>query len=216
MLWIVLAAPAAHISMPALRRSNPDVRAVFSYNDVPSYLMEIGEVDRTVYSRTTVRPDGSIQGCTAEYGSGDRALDTYTCQLISKRARFMPARWLDGSPVYGVVRMPIRWLVTSAPPPSEDSQPTTADLEISVNQLPQGARKAINVTLEIGADAGGQPLTCSEYAFEMRKPSPHYPEFVQIACKQVLKSFKAVAPLDAGGKPARSVQSLSVRFLAGH
>jgi hypothetical protein len=85
-----------------------------------------------------------------------------------------------------------------------------------VNQLPEGARKAINVSLEIGADAGGQPVTCSEYAFEMPKPSLHYPELVQIACQQVMKAFKAVAPLDAGGKPARSVQSVSVRFVAGH
>ena len=214
MLWIAL---AAQMSVPVpLGVSIPDVRAIFSVNDFTAYLQREG-VSRAVYTRTTVRPDGTIQGCVAEAGSGDSTLDTYTCRLIVKRARFRPATWTDGTPVYGVIRVPVSWIVSVAPPSDADALKwIVPDLDVTVNQLPKGARSVVGVILIVAAEADGQIVTCTE------QPNPksarsrrRYPGLVPIACQQVMASLKVTPPVDESGKAARSVQTVSVRFTKG-
>jgi len=200
--------------MPVFRNPNPDVRTIFSYNDVPSYLLEAGDVDVTVYTRTVIRPDGSIQGCTAEESSGDAKLDAYTCKLIVRRAKFVPGTWSDGSPAFGVVRVPVRWRVVTNG--TNKAPPAAADLDLSVSQLPKGAGKTLNMSLAIGADSTGRPVTCADYQLGPTTPPRRFPELVELACQQVLAKFLAVAPLDSSGKPVRSVQSVSVRFVSDH
>ena len=96
----------------------PDVRAIFSVDDFPTYLAQEG-VSRIVHVRVTVRPDGVLQSCSAEVSSGDGKLDAYTCQLIVRRAKFVPARWPDGTAAYGVIRVPVNWLVANGPLPDD-------------------------------------------------------------------------------------------------
>src|SRR5438270_10263019 len=136
MFWIIF---AAQMSAPAPISSHvPDIRALFSYQDVPDYLIRSEEVRRTVYTRTTVRADGSIQNCVSEVPSGDAKLDAYTCALIVRRAKFAPAKWIDGTPAYGVLRFPVSWSVTESIPADEDVlKSVDPDLELSVNQLPK-------------------------------------------------------------------------------
>src|SRR5947209_4490458 len=112
MLWLALAALFS-LPMP-VGVPLPDIRAVFSADDFPEYLERAGGA-WIVHTRTTVRPDGTIQSCATELSSGDSKLDAYTCALIVKRAKFLPARWTDGSPVYGVIRVPVVWVVGSVP-----------------------------------------------------------------------------------------------------
>src|ERR1700745_4289528 len=76
MLWIVF---AAQLSLP-VPVGMPDVRAVFSANDMPAHVQSAG-VDRFVATRTTVRPDGTVQDCRVERASGDPALDALTCSI---------------------------------------------------------------------------------------------------------------------------------------
>jgi hypothetical protein len=211
----MLFALAAQFSLPALTDTRvPDVRAVFSGNDVPAYLVDQGRVDLTVYTRTTVRPDGRIQNCVAETSSGDPRLDAYTCALIVKRAKFLPARWVDGSAAYGVIRMPVRWTVGDGPPP-EGGKSNVPDLDLSVNHLPKGALSMVAVTLEIAADEKGRPLTCAEWPQPPNDHGKHFPELVPIACQEARASLVLSPPLDASGKPARSIQSVSVHFKLG-
>src|SRR3954453_8408274 len=107
MFWIMF---AAQMSAAAPISSHvPDVRYLFSYQDVPDYLIGSGEVRRIVYTRTTVRDNGSVQNCVTELPSGDTKLDAYTCALILKRAKFAPAKWIDGTPAYSVLRFPVSW-----------------------------------------------------------------------------------------------------------
>jgi len=216
-LWIAL---AAQLSLP-LPANGPlsDVRAVFSTDDFPVYVIQEG-VSRIVLTRTTVRPDGSIQSCVAERPSGDAKLDAYTCGLILKRARFLPARWIDGSPAYGVIRLPISWLVGDPALSEEDTlRAVPPDLELSVNRLPKGAHKIATVSLEVAADENGHVVSCAE---NPEKPprgidhSPHFPELVPIACEQVTKTLSLHPPLDASGKPVRSVQRASATFKVAH
>ena len=69
LIFVIAAAAAAQLSPPR----GTDIRTVFSDDDVPyQYLPE--ESDRSVGIRLTVRPDGKVQRCEAEYTSGIEGL----------------------------------------------------------------------------------------------------------------------------------------------
>jgi hypothetical protein len=209
---VMLLALAAQLSVPTLTRAHvADVRTLFSFNDVPDYLVRQGEVDRTVFARTTVRPDGTTEGCVAERSSGDPRLDAYTCALIVKRAKFLPARWVDGSSAYGVIRVPVRWQVTDAPygnrPPAN-----TADLDILVNRPPKGARQPVVVDLQVATDEGGHPVSCNGWSPLPDAHAKDFPELVPIACQQATASLVLTPPVDPSGKAYRSVLIVSVLF----
>jgi hypothetical protein len=208
-----LLALTAQLSLPTLTDTRvPDVREILSYADFPQFLLKQGDVDRIVYTRTTVRPDGTIDNCAAEASSGDQRLDVYTCALIVKRAKFLPARWVDGSAVYGVLRMPVHWLtLDSVDPPSEE----VPDLDLSVNHLPKGAHSFVDVNLQIAADDKGHPVSCVEWAPSMNDRRKRFPELVPIACQQATASLLLTPAVDASHKPTRSVQSVTVRFRLG-
>lgn len=209
MLWLALAALFS-LPVPADKHA-PDIRAVFTTDDIPANL----EVSGIVYTRTTVGPDGKTQGCAAEVSSGDKWLDAYTCGVIVRRVRFLPARWTDGSPVYGVIRAPVSWTV-GASDDAKHAPPPAPDLEISVNRLPEGADRIVAVELEVAADDNGQPVGCALFPPLKDYPQPQYPELVPLACQQVMNTYTLTPPLDALGKPARSIQTVSVLFKTGH
>lgn len=214
MFWLALASQLS-LPIPANARI-PDVRAVFSYEDFPAYLVAEG-VSRTVYTRTTVRADGSTQGCAAEISSGDPKLDAYTCGIIIRRTRFSPAKWTDGTPVYGVIRLPVRWTVGNGPPSDEELlKDSAADVELSVDHLPKGAHSIASVTLQVGADEDGRPVRCAEYPPLDTKRNPRFSELVPIACQEVMSSLSLTPPVDQSSKKVRSVQSVSVDFKLSH
>src|SRR5689334_6933714 len=98
---------------------------------------------------STVAADGTPQDCGAEKGSGDPKLDAYTCAIILKRAKFQPARWVDGSPVYAVLRVPVTWAIGAEPSKTEDEKAYPADMEVSVSRLPEGAGERTSLSLMI-------------------------------------------------------------------
>src|SRR5437764_1488841 len=101
MFWIAL---AAQLSAPT-----PTNFHWVSYDDVPQYLIEKNNGTWAVGTRLVVAPSGKLERCDIDTSSGVAELDEYTCVLLLKRARFQPARWTDGSPVYGAYRTVITW-----------------------------------------------------------------------------------------------------------
>jgi len=212
MLGIALAA-TAQLSLPVpVGNKSPDVRAIFTADDFPAYLQMEG-VSREVHTRTTVRPDGTIESCLVEGTSGDRKLDAYTCAIILKRARLLPARWIDGTPTYGVIRMPVSWRVANSPPTeAEMLRSAEPDVDLSVNHLPKGAGSMAAVNVEIAVDTNGRAVSCEEAPTPSITPRKRFPELVELACQTVTKEYTAVPPVDSLGKPVRSIQTVSVRF----
>jgi hypothetical protein len=205
MFWFAL---ATQLSLPVpINLSVPDVRDVFSVGDFPADLVKAGD-SKALLTRTTVRPDGTIQGCVAEVSSGDSSLDAYTCGLILRRAKFRPATWNDGSPAYGVLRVPVVWAL------SNEYQAVAPDLELSVNRLPDGARSPLALGVEVATDDKGRPSLCLQIPPVVHKQQ--FPELVSIACQQVIATVQLSPPTDASGKPVPSVQTVSVRFTVGH
>lgn len=108
MFWAL--ATAASLSAPA-----PLNYIFYSGDDMPAYHQMAG-VTRITYIRLTVRPDATLQTCEVEDNGGDPKLGAFSCELAMQRARFAPARWIDGSPTYGVYRRTVTWAIDFPPP----------------------------------------------------------------------------------------------------
>lgn len=57
----------------------------------------------------SIDANGRVSGCTITRSTGHAALDEATCELVTKRARFEPARDGNGKPVAGRYSNTVRW-----------------------------------------------------------------------------------------------------------
>lgn len=79
--------------------------------------------------RVTVAVNGRVSNCVITSSSGSTFLDAATCRLIASRARFAPARKLDGTPVAETVSGRTRWSLDQSPvqiPQAPDMPPMLA------------------------------------------------------------------------------------------
>jgi TonB family protein len=104
-----------HISGNAPTTATPahspkgDVRAAFSADDYPAVAKAKGE-QGTVQARLTIDKTGRVNGCTIVRSSGSRSLDSATCSILERRARFDPARDSEGRPITSTfVSPPVTW-----------------------------------------------------------------------------------------------------------
>jgi TonB family protein len=108
--------PAPPISCPAGTGSGPMVAEPcmpdrwFYDGSYPPAALAAGH-SGTVEYRLEVGTDGRVAECAIERGSGHTALDAGTCQLLRARARFVPARDVDGSAMVWTYRGSIRWVL---------------------------------------------------------------------------------------------------------
>ncbi|QDH35975.1 energy transducer TonB [Porphyrobacter sp. YT40] len=109
------------LAAPALAGSDPVPRApeqwVSSYWPQCPYHGCGGE--GTVRFAVTVSPQGRVTACTILETSGDPRLDRESCEFLTRRARFEPARDDDGKPVEGRWESRIAWKIPDAPPETE-------------------------------------------------------------------------------------------------
>ena len=210
MFWLLI---ASQLSLPTTTGRTRDVREVFSPDDMPAGMQKRG-ASRVVYSRTTVTSDGKTRECIAEISSGDRHLDSVTCGIIIRRTKFRPAKWTDGSPVYGVIRLPVSWFVVMSKAEAERlSRKVLPDLEISINKLPDGYKGDARVTLQVAVDDKGKIVGCADYPPpKPKREEINRPQLIPLACKQAAAEMTMAPPM-ADSVAMRSVQSLSVRFV---
>lgn len=211
MFWLVMAA-ASQMSMPVLiDPKKPDIRLLYRADDYPAYLTK-RNLAYVVKMRATVRPDGSIQECVAEQSSSNEKLDADTCGILVRRARLAGAKWIDGTPAYGVIRLPITWLTSDGYPDfSKMRRVTQPDLEVLVKKLPGGAKQQ-HVGVIIAADENGKPVDCRVDFPPPKASFQPLPQLVPLACPQAMAKVKLIPPQDAAGKGVRSVQTASVQF----
>ncbi|WP_152569484.1 MULTISPECIES: energy transducer TonB family protein [Sphingomonas] len=207
MLLLLLAQAAASVWPP---NRFPETAGLLSSLDPPPSFVNGDAAVRVTYTRTTVRDDGTVEGCVSEKSSGDAKLDAYACAAISRRLKFTAARWLDGTPAYSVFSAPLLWMNgTRLPDPRRAVAP---DLELSVQRLPAGFPGFINLLLEVAVSAKGAIVACR--ARESRQPSAAI-ALVPTACAQATSQLRLQPPLDRSGQPVRSIQLARVRFLVG-
>ena len=97
---------------PAERAPGPasgDLRTLFSADDYPTDAQIKGE-EGTVRAELIIDPRGRVSNCLIVQSSGHPLLDNATCSILERRARFKPARDLNGHAVGDhVFTPPVVW-----------------------------------------------------------------------------------------------------------
>ena len=200
MFWIALsAATATQLSAPHPKHF------WFESSDTPVQDMP-QQGFAIVRLRLTISPVGVLRKCEIEQSSGVARLDSYTCDLTRLRARFLSARLADGTPSYGVFRVPVVWALAPV------DLNVDGDLVITVTALPEGIHSPASVRLAIAVDRSGHISSCADEAPAFAGAHPADSQLVSIACSQLTKNYAPPPATDEQGHAVSSVQTASVVF----
>jgi protein TonB len=88
-----------------------DLRTLFSTDDYPASALAAG-AGGSAQAELTIGADGRVTGCTLTRSTGNSALDSATCNILRRRAKFTPARDSNGNPTSDTLRTPtITWVI---------------------------------------------------------------------------------------------------------
>jgi len=82
-----------------------DLRTLFSADDYPAAAQAAG-AEGTAQAELTVGPDGRVVGCNLIKSTGNNSLDSATCNILRRRAKFTPARDSNGQATTDTVTTP--------------------------------------------------------------------------------------------------------------
>ena len=82
-----------------------DLRTLFSTDDYPAAAASAG-AEGTVQATLTIGPDGRVAACNVTRSSGNSSLDSTTCNILRRRAKYTPARDSNGQPTTDTVSTP--------------------------------------------------------------------------------------------------------------
>jgi protein TonB len=90
-------------------RAQGSLIGLFSDEDYPASAQAAG-AEGTAQAELTVGPDGRVVSCNLIRSTGNSALDSATCNILRRRAKFTPARDSNGNPTTDTVTSPpITW-----------------------------------------------------------------------------------------------------------
>jgi protein TonB len=86
-----------------------DLRTLFNGDDYPASAQASG-AEGTAQATLTIGPDGRVTGCNLIRSTGNGALDSATCNILRRRAKFVPARDSSGNATSDTITTPpITW-----------------------------------------------------------------------------------------------------------
>jgi protein TonB len=102
-------APPPPRKVQSAQSAKGDLRTLFSADDYPASAQASG-AEGTSQATITIGPDGRVAGCNITRSSGNSALDAATCNIIRRRAKFVPAKDSNGNAVSDTITTPpITW-----------------------------------------------------------------------------------------------------------
>ena len=101
--------PAPPRKAQSAQSARGDLRSLFSSDDYPAAALSAG-ASGTAQAQLTIGPDGRVTGCNLIRSTGNGALDSATCNVLRRRAKFSPARDTNGNATAdSITTPPIRW-----------------------------------------------------------------------------------------------------------
>ena len=82
-----------------------DLRTLFSPDDYPASAQAAG-AEGTARATLTIGTDGRVVSCNITQSSGNGSLDSATCNILRRRAKFVPARDSNGNATTDTVSTP--------------------------------------------------------------------------------------------------------------
>ncbi|MEO6248561.1 MAG: energy transducer TonB [Sphingomicrobium sp.] len=108
------APPAPPAPPPPVKREGARAKGslvgLFSSDDYPNSALSANEQGTTAV-HLTIGTDGRVSGCDISQSSGSSALDSATCNILRRRARFSPAIDSNGQPTTDTYSQRITWKV---------------------------------------------------------------------------------------------------------
>lgn len=123
-MFALLAATAA-AAQPVPKPLNP--ASWITPADYPAEAIR-ERLEGTLAFRVDVDEQGRVVGCTITESSKSSILDSSTCRLVARRARFEPARDAKGKPVRSTWSNRVKWKVPLPPTPSPGLVVTTIEV----------------------------------------------------------------------------------------
>lgn len=105
---VELPSPADEQAIEYPRKARANLVQLFSTNDYPAEAIRNNE-QGTVAFELSINRLGWVSGCRIVESSGSKALDRATCNILSSRARFEPARDESGKRITDQYKGKIRW-----------------------------------------------------------------------------------------------------------
>ena len=96
------------VSQAAKAKGN--LSALFSNDDYPQAAIR-SEEQGTTAVRLSIGADGRVSDCSVTSSSGSSSLDSATCSILRRRARFTPAKDQAGNPISDSVSQRIKWVL---------------------------------------------------------------------------------------------------------
>ena len=106
------APPPAPPRVSQAARATGSLPGLFSTDDYPQRALSAEEQGTTAVS-LTIGPNGRVSGCNVTSSSGSSSLDSTTCSILTRRARFTPAKDQNGQPISDTTSARIRWQLPS-------------------------------------------------------------------------------------------------------
>ncbi len=97
--------PAPPRKVVSAQSAKGDLRTLFSGDDYPASAQSSG-AEGTVRASLTIGPDGRVTGCNIVQSSGNGSLDSTTCNILRRRAKFTPARDSNGNATSDTITTP--------------------------------------------------------------------------------------------------------------
>jgi periplasmic protein TonB len=97
--------PAPPRKVVSAQSAKGDLRTLFSADDYPASAQSSG-AEGTTRASLTIGPDGRVTGCNIIQSSGNGSLDSTTCNILRRRAKFTPARDSNGNPTSDTITTP--------------------------------------------------------------------------------------------------------------
>ena len=180
--------PDSKVPMPPIPRGNPGNWA--TSNDYPTTALRNGIEGNTAF-RVKVDVTGKVEECEVTESSGSGDLDATTCDLIMRRARFIPAQDGKGNFIAGTWSSRVRWQIPESPVPNDPFRG------------PDGRFKPTTITYSFFVERDGSTSDCVVSLDDMTETAP----MPVGACVPPVP----YAPfLDAKGEPVRRRVTVSI------
>lgn len=147
--------------VPAVRAQG-DLSNIIGLSDYPGAVQRAG-LEGRVRFELQVGENGRVRGCRILGSSRIPLLDELTCELMTDRARFTPARDAAGVAVPDVVRASVVWQLPDAPPAVRARPIQNPATYISNQDYPMEALRAEEqgtVSLELDISPEGRAVNC--------------------------------------------------------
>jgi periplasmic protein TonB len=98
-------APPAPRKVQSAQSAKGDLRTLFTGDDYPASAQSSG-AEGTAQAQLTIGPDGRVTGCSLIRATGNSSLDSATCSILRRRAKFTPARDSNGNATSDTITTP--------------------------------------------------------------------------------------------------------------